>query len=53
MSTNEIFSITKSARTFKMVNLKRTDYFSTLRTKLGWSGQVRYSQLNHRAEERE
>jgi len=46
MGTNETFSITKSTRTFKMVNLKRTDYFSTLRTKLGWSGQVRYSQLN-------
>jgi NAD+ kinase len=53
MGTNEIFTITKSARTFKMVNLERTDYFATLRTKLGWSGQVRYSQLNHRAEERD
>lgn len=47
MSSNEIFTITKSKRTFKMVNLKRIDYFTTLRTKLGWSGQVRYSQLNY------
>ncbi len=46
LSTNEIFSITKSSRLFKMVNLKRSDYFSTLRTKLGWSGQLRYSQFH-------
>jgi NAD+ kinase len=46
MSTNEIFSIFKSQRLFKMINLKRTNYFSTLRTKLGWSGQLRYSQIN-------
>lgn len=45
LSTNEIFSITKSKRTFKMVQLSSSDHFSTLRTKLGWSGQVRYSQL--------
>jgi len=53
MSSNEIFSIAKSSRTFKMVNLKRIDFFSTLRTKLGWSGQLRYSQLNHQADERD
>jgi NAD+ kinase len=47
MSTNEIFSIKKSQRTFKMISLNRRDYFSTLRSKLGWSGQVRYSQLSH------
>lgn len=47
MRTNEIFSIKKATKTFKMVSLNRSDYFSTLRTKLGWSGQVRYSQLNH------
>lgn len=47
MEMNEIFTICKSVRTFKMVNLKRTDFFSTLRTKLGWVGQVRYSQLNY------
>lgn len=47
MNTNEIFSIKKSIRTFKMISLNRRDYFSTLRSKLGWSGQVRYSQFNH------
>jgi NAD+ kinase len=41
LSTGEIFTITPSRRTFKMVSLSRTDYFSTLRTKLGWTGQVR------------
>lgn len=46
LATSEVFSITKSERTFKMVQLSRSDHFSTLRTKLGWSGQVRYSQLN-------
>lgn len=53
MATNEIFTISKSKRPFKMVSLARADYFATLRTKLGWSGQVRYSQLNHRAEDRD
>lgn len=53
MHSQETFSIFRSDRTFKMVSLKRTDYFSTLRTKLGWSGQIRYSQMNHRAEDRE
>ena len=41
LSTGEVFTITPSERTFKMVSLLRTDYFSTLRTKLGWTGQVR------------
>lgn len=45
--TNEIFTIRKAQRAFRMINLSRVDYFSTLRTKLGWSGQVRYSQINH------
>lgn len=31
----------KSTRTFNLVNLKRIDYFSTLRHKLGWSGKLR------------
>lgn len=31
----------KSERTFNLVNLKRIDYFSTLRHKLGWSGKLR------------
>lgn len=53
METNEVFRISNTTRTFKMVSLKRTDYFSTLRTKLGWAGQIRYSQLNHRTEDRD
>lgn len=53
MQTNDIFSVVKSARTFKMVNLQRTDYYSTLRTKLGWSGQLRYSQLNTHTNDRD
>ena len=53
MQTNEIFSVSRATRKFKMVNLSRTDYFSTLRTKLGWVGQVRYSELNHRMEDLE
>jgi NAD+ kinase len=53
MATNEIFSISRAKRSFKMVNLKRTDYFSTLRTKLGWAGQLRYGELNHPTENRD
>lgn len=41
MATGEVFHIRKSARTFKLVNLKRHNYFSTLRTKLGWTGKLR------------
>lgn len=53
MHNGQTFTILKSSRTFKMISLERTDYFSTLRTKLGWSGQLRYSQMNHRTEDRE
>jgi NAD+ kinase len=53
LSTKEVFTINKSKRTLKMIHLKQSDHFSTLRTKLGWAGQVRYSQLNHRTEDRE
>jgi NAD+ kinase len=53
MATNDIFKIFPSNRIFKIVSLKRSDYFTTLRTKLGWSGQVRYTQLNLRDEDRE
>jgi len=38
---NETFCFKKSHKTFKLVNLNRRDYFSTLRTKLGWSGKLR------------
>lgn len=36
--------IRKSAHYFTMVILPGTDYFATLRTKLGWVGHLRYSQ---------
>jgi NAD+ kinase len=32
--------VKRSAKSFKIVNLKRHEYFSTLRTKLGWSGKL-------------
>lgn len=53
LSTNEVFTVSRSKRTFKMVRLSRTDYFATLRTKLGWAGQLRYGELNHPTQERE
>ncbi|MFN0064978.1 MAG: NAD(+)/NADH kinase [Chlamydiales bacterium] len=46
MPTNEIFRATIANKCFRMVKLRRTDYFATLRTKLGWSGQVRYGRFN-------
>ena len=52
LATEETFIITPSKRTFKMVSLDNTDYFSLLRTKLGWSGRVRYSELTFREEDR-
>lgn len=53
MLTNHVFNISRSKRTFKLIGLKSTDYYQTLRTKLDWSGQVRYSTLNHREEDRD
>lgn len=41
LKQNEHFSFKKSEKVFKLVNLNRRDYFSTLRTKLGWSGKLR------------
>ncbi|MBF8263917.1 MAG: kinase [Parachlamydiales bacterium] len=32
--------VKRSTKLFKIVHLKRNDYFSTLRTKLGWSGKL-------------
>ncbi len=34
--------IQRSTKHFKIVNLDRKDYFSTLRTKLGWSGKLTF-----------
>lgn len=41
LSTNNFFKITPSTRTFKMVSLARHDFYSTLRSKLGWSGKLK------------
>jgi NAD+ kinase len=41
LQTGDVFHITRSAKKFRLVNLLRRDYFSTLRTKLGWSGKLR------------
>ncbi len=41
LSTGEVFRITRSEKTFRLVSLFRRDYFSTLRTKLGWAGKLR------------
>jgi NAD+ kinase len=41
LSKGESVQIKRSEHTFKLVNLHRHEYFSTLRTKLGWSGKLR------------
>jgi NAD+ kinase len=42
LHNGELFRIQKSSKRFKLVNLLRHDYFSTLRTKLGWVGKLRH-----------
>lgn len=41
MSTGDVFTISRSNRKFRLVNLLRHDYFATLRTKLGWTGKLK------------
>jgi NAD+ kinase len=41
LQTGDVFRITRCPKNFKLVSLLRRDYFSTLRTKLGWSGKLR------------
>lgn len=41
LSVGETIRIRKSKRRFRLVSLNRREYFSTLRTKLGWSGKLR------------
>ncbi len=41
LKTDETLKITRSPKNFKLVSLLRHDYFSTLRTKLGWSSKIR------------
>lgn len=53
LHSQEVLTIQKSSKRFKIVNLPGTDYFSTLRTKLGWVGHVRYSQIHQYLESAE
>jgi NAD+ kinase len=41
LKTGETFKISRSKKIFRLISLNRIDYFSTLRTKLGWSGKLR------------
>jgi NAD+ kinase len=41
LATGEVFRISRSQKSFKLVSLFRRDYFSTLRSKLGWAGKLR------------
>lgn len=41
MRNGEVFRIKPSKKKFHMVNLKHHDYFSTLRSKLNWSGKLK------------
>jgi NAD+ kinase len=40
IAPKEICKIVKSTKKFRLVKLHRTDYFATLRNKLGWSGKL-------------
>lgn len=40
LSIGDVLHVSKSSKKFRLVNLHRRDYFSTLRTKLGWSGKL-------------
>jgi NAD+ kinase len=43
MASGEVYRIKRSERRFRLVTLPDHDYFSTLRTKLGWTGKLRGS----------
>lgn len=45
LSKGQTFTITKSAKKFRLVNLLNYDFFATLRTKLGWSGKLKNNHL--------
>lgn len=40
METGSSITVKKSTQKFKLVNLHRHDYYTTLRTKLNWSGKL-------------
>ena len=41
LKASQSVSVERSTKNFKLVNLKRRDFFSTLRSKLSWSGKLR------------
>lgn len=41
LRTGDVLKITRSQKVFRLVKLSRHNYFSTLRTKLGWVGKLR------------
>jgi NAD+ kinase len=41
MATGDILKVKKHDKSFRIVSLLRHDYFSTLRSKLGWVGKLR------------
>lgn len=41
INTSETLYVRRSKRVFRLVNLPDHDYYSTLRTKLGWTGKLR------------
>jgi NAD+ kinase len=41
LKSGETVTVKQASGSFKRVNLHRHEYFSTLRTKLGWSGKLR------------
>ncbi len=41
MTSTQTFKITPSERTFQLVSMPYHDYFSTLRSKLGWTGKLK------------
>lgn len=41
LSKGETLRVKKADQSFKLVSLPRHEYFSTLRTKLGWSGKLK------------
>ncbi|CCB85964.1 MULTISPECIES: NAD(+)/NADH kinase [Parachlamydia] len=41
MATGEVLRVSLSPRVFRLVSLRNHDYFSTLRTKLGWAGKLK------------
>lgn len=50
MRVNDTFSVQRSNKKFRLVNLSRHDYFSTLREKLGWTGSLRRERLSNETE---